>query len=195
MPFVKVVFPLPRSPVSKMSIGAVNRFANSRPHAVVSSDDRVTISSATELNLLQHPLPRLRNCLRDLMRKDARGILLAREYVSGRSVKENPKRQDAQPVVRAELRRQRSKHSRQHVSRAALCQARPTGRIDENTSIRSSKYRVVALQNNVGLPFFGRFRRRFQSIVLHVGVFHAKKPSHLTRMRRYCQKLRFSLPQ
>src|SRR5271154_4735283 len=116
MPFVRVVFPLPRSPVNKTSTGAASRFANSRPHAVVSSDDRVTISSATELNLLQQPLARIRNDLCHLMRQDAGGIFLARQYVSGHSVKENPKRQDAQPVLRTELCRQRRKHSRQYVS-------------------------------------------------------------------------------
>ena len=42
MPLVSVVLPVPRSPVSSTSTGALRRLANSLPQAVVSSAEVVT---------------------------------------------------------------------------------------------------------------------------------------------------------
>src|SRR5260370_36227534 len=53
MPFVSVVFPPPSSPESSTSTGAFSVSAKPRPHATVSSAERVITSSATRLQLLK----------------------------------------------------------------------------------------------------------------------------------------------
>src|SRR5260370_35128104 len=53
MPFVSVVFPPPSSPESSTSTGAFSVSAKPRPHATVSSAERVITSSATRLHLLK----------------------------------------------------------------------------------------------------------------------------------------------
>src|SRR5260370_5282136 len=61
MPLVKVVLPLPRSPVSSTTTGGFRRLANSLPQSVVSSADRVMTSSLTPLQLPEELAPRTGN--------------------------------------------------------------------------------------------------------------------------------------
>src|ERR1700687_4076686 len=53
MPLVSVVFPVPRSPLSRTSTGGFRRLANSRAQRVVSSAEWVMTSSVTPLQLLK----------------------------------------------------------------------------------------------------------------------------------------------
>src|SRR6476646_1318081 len=106
MPLVKVVFPLPSSPVSKTRTGAVSRFANSRPQFVVSSAECVMISSATELNLPKEGFPGVRNELSNFMRENAGRISLQAQHLRRDSVQINAQRQHAHPVLGAKLRRE-----------------------------------------------------------------------------------------
>src|SRR5260370_36712712 len=76
MPLVKVVLPLPRSPVSSTNTGGFRRLAISLPQSVVSSADRVMASSLTPLQLPEELAPRTGNGGGNLARHEA-GLLVS----------------------------------------------------------------------------------------------------------------------
>src|ERR1700688_2519455 len=123
MPFVNVVFPLPRSPVSKTRTGAVSRFASSRPQLVVSSEECVMISSATELNLPEETFPGSRNHLGYFVCEDAGRFPLPGKNICCSSVQINSQRKHTQPILGTKLRGQCRKNAREHVPRATFGKA------------------------------------------------------------------------
>src|SRR5882762_356683 len=135
MPLVSVVFPLPRSPESRISIGGFSRAANSLPHAVVSSAEWVMNSSATSANLLKQFEPCIGQRPRNVTCKDARWIGVFDQRVRRAAVEPRPQRKDAQPILGSELSCQRRQDSGKHVTRAALRQARIPGGVDEDAAI------------------------------------------------------------
>src|ERR1700716_2945035 len=123
MPLVSVVFPVPNSPVSKTSTGAVRRFENSLPQLVVSSGECVMISSGTLAQLLEEFQPSVGHGVRNLTGEEAGQISSARCQLRRQAVKIDPEAQHARSVVRAELRSERREDSGEDIARSALPQA------------------------------------------------------------------------
>src|SRR5580698_100476 len=203
IPFVSVVFPLPKSPVSNTSSGAFSPRANSLPHAIVSSADRVTtlfasfaipprICSATPLQLPQKFQPRLRHCPRHFARHYPRQIRPPRRPFRRRPMQIHAQRQRPQPIVRLELPRHRRQHARQNIPRPALRQSRIPRRVHQKPSIRRRHNRVRPLQDHMRIPPLRRFRCRLHAIRFHIFHRRTRQPRHLPRMRRNRQK--FTLP-
>src|SRR5258708_35680212 len=103
MPLVSVVFPLPRSPESRISIGGFSRAANSLPHAVVSSAEWVMNSSATSANLLKQFEACVGQRPRNVAGKDARWIGVFDQRVRRAAVQPSAQRQNAQPILGADI--------------------------------------------------------------------------------------------
>src|SRR5258708_23781321 len=106
MPLVKVVFPVPRSPVRRTSTGGWRRLENSLPQLMVSSAEWVMNSSATEANLPQQVLAGPRDRTTDFRGQHPRNDVIS---FRGPQIRVNPAKiasQDANasPLCRAELR-------------------------------------------------------------------------------------------
>src|SRR5882757_2949094 len=115
IPLVSVVFPLPSSPVSSSSDGASRRFANSLPHAMVCSADRVMTSSPTPLQLPQKFPPCHRYRASHVAGHDPGQIGTRRRNLGGRPMQIHAERQNLQPIAGLELPGHRRQHSGQHV--------------------------------------------------------------------------------
>src|SRR5260370_40516963 len=126
MPLVKVVLPVPSSPVRRTSTGGLRRFENSLPQWLVSSPECVMISSGTEANLPQQVLTSPRNCSGDFAGQHARNILISfsDEQIRRSTVQIDSQSKNANPVGSAELRGESGENSCQHVTRTALGEAR-----------------------------------------------------------------------
>src|SRR5258708_23438046 len=170
MPLVSVVFPLPRSPESRISIGGFSRAANSLPHAVVSSAEWVMNSSATSANLLKQFEACVGQRPRNVAGKDARWIGVFDQRVRRAAVQPSAQRENAQPILGAELSSQRRQDSGKHVARAALRQSGIASRVDKNLPIGRSENCVKALQKQICVPAFGRFSGDTHAIFLYFGV-------------------------
>src|SRR5579872_1623765 len=151
MPFVNVVFPLPRSPVNKTSTGAVSRFANSRPQFVVSSEECVMISSAT-FDVSHELGARNGDVSGNFVRQDARQVCQTAKGLSRGAMQIHAKRQDAMPVGGAELRGESGQDACEHVARPTLCQARVARGVDEEVSFGGGNESVKSFQHDMSIP-------------------------------------------
>src|SRR5580700_2314514 len=152
MPFVSVVFPLPRSPASKTRTGAVSRFANSRPQFAVSSAERVMISSAT-FNVSHELAARGGEIPGDFLCQHAGYIRGAAGHIRRGTMQIHTQSQDSMPVRRAELRRECGKDAGEYVAGTAFCQSRIAGGVDEELSFWRGNDRVKTLEHYESVPF------------------------------------------
>src|SRR6266481_5879299 len=142
MPLVRVVFPVPRSPVRRTRTGGLRRFANSLPQWVVSSEECVMISSGTLSQLRNEATVGFREMLRDFTGEERGLRARCGGIVGGQAVQIDAEREGPFPICGAKLRRHASENSRQHVSAAALGHAGISGRIDEGPPIRRGENRM-----------------------------------------------------
>src|ERR1700730_9903901 len=103
IPLVSVVFPLPSSPASSNNDGASRRFANSLPHPIVSSADRVITSSPTPLQLPQKFQPAHHYRATHVSCHDPRQIRTRPRTLVSLPMQIAAQRQNLQPIAGLEL--------------------------------------------------------------------------------------------
>src|SRR5260370_12556479 len=105
MPLVKVVFPVPKSPVRRTSTGGWRRLENSLPQLVVSSAERVMTSSAT-LKLPNEPAAGRWDVLHDLLGQHSREFVRLGGVLGSDPMQVDAKSQDTMPVLNPKLSRE-----------------------------------------------------------------------------------------
>src|SRR5215470_9711405 len=131
MPLVKVVLPVPSSPLSRTRRGGSSLSPRRRPHPMVSSAEWVTTSSATLLQLLQQPAARIGDHLRHFAGQYPRWFARFAEQIGREPVEINAQGHDAEQIARTKLADERAKQTREDVARPAFRQCRAPGRVHE----------------------------------------------------------------
>src|SRR5260370_23337270 len=167
MPLVKVVLPLPRSPVSSTSTGGCRGLAISLPQSVVSSADRVMTSSLTPLKLPEEWAPRTGNGGGNLAGHEAGLLGSCRRQFGRHAVQVYAERQRTGPVIRFELSGQCRKQSGQDIAGAAFRKARVSRGVDEDLPVRRGDHRMRALAADAHVPTLIRFRSVANAIPLY----------------------------
>src|ERR1051325_8873329 len=151
-PFVRVVFPVPKSPVRSTKIGVFRRLANSLPHWMVSSAECVMISSGKVAQLHENSMVSGREGVGYFACQKPGFGSLGVGFVASPTVKINTKGQCAVPVLYAEQGSHSGKNSRQHVARASLSHTWVSCGVHKSTPIRRGENRVKPLEDHMGLP-------------------------------------------